>query len=134
MRLRIDPYSHADFIAKNIYHINVDIITAGCAGSKISLTARGEESHDERVASEEFQWLFFWVLPEYSEKIDGAQIAKAKGKYFLVSKNIQSRCGCGTSFSFEKKTVSHDLAKIHRLKTALSKSDEIKELKNFLKK
>lgn len=110
--------------------VNVDIITAGCAGSKISITPR--TTQDERIASDEHNGMHFWVLPEFAQKLDGAQIAKAKGKYYLVSESMASRCGCGTSFSFEKKTISTNLAKIHRLQSALKLSPEIQKIQKII--
>lgn len=110
--------------------MNVDIIHAGCAGSKISVSPRTEQ--DRRVPADEAHGIRCWVLPELAEKLDGAQIAHAKGRYYLVSKKIQARCGCGASFSFEKKTVSQDLAKIHRLQNALKMSPELSRIQRAL--
>jgi Fe-S cluster assembly iron-binding protein IscA len=111
--------------------VNVDVITQGCAGSKITVTPR--ILGDERISSDEEQnGIRCWVVPELAGKLDGAQIARAKGKYYLVSKNIASRCGCGTSFSFEKKTIPTNLAKIHRLQNALKISPEIQKIQKHL--
>ena len=72
-------------------------------------------------------------MPELSEKLDGAQIARAKGKLYIVSNKIESRCGCGTSFSFEKKAIPTNLAKIHRLQNALKLSPEIQKIRQQLR-
>ena len=112
--------------------MNVDIVQSGCAGSKITIDTRIEK--DNRVSSDIHDGIRCWVTPELSEKLDGAQIARAKGKLYVVSKKIQSRCGCGTSFSFEKKTVPTDLTKIHRLQKALKMSPEIQKIRENIKK
>ncbi len=131
MLIRLDKHTCADFLSQWVTDINVDIITAGCAGSKISITPR--TAQDARIVSDEHNGVHFWVLPEFAQKLDGAQIAKAKGKYYLVSESIASRCGCGTSFSFEKKTISTNMAKIHRLQNALKLSPEIQEIQKRIK-
>lgn len=118
MLIKIDKYTCADFLSQWVADVNVDIISAGCAGSKISITPR--TTHNTRIESDEHNGIRCWVLPEFAQKLDGAQIAKAKGKYYLVSASIESRCGCGTSFSFEKKLIV-DSEKIKKIKQALLK-------------
>lgn len=130
MLIRLDKHTCADFLSQWVSDVNVDIITAGCAGMKISVVPRFDE--DARVVSEKHNWICCWVMPELAAKLDGAQIAKAKGKYYLVSENIQSRCWCGTSFSFEKKAISTNLAKIHRLQNALKLSPEVQKIQKII--
>lgn len=110
--------------------MDIDIVKAGCAGSKITVTPHIDT--EERIFSETHDGIRCWVKAEFAEKLDGAQIARAKGKYYLVSKKIAARCGCGTSFSFEKKAISQDLAKMHRLQNALKMSPEMKIIKKRL--
>ncbi len=126
MLIKLDKYTCADFLSRWIANVNIDIIQAGCAGAKISVTPRLID--DERICSEEYGGIRCWVFWEFEEKLNWGQIAQAKGKYYLVSKQIQSRCGCGTSFSFEKKVIPTDLAKIHRLKNALQLSAEAQKI------
>ena len=130
MLTKLDPYTSAEFVAQGVTDVNVDIIASGCAGSKIAVSARTSE--DMRIPSETHNGVRLWVLPEHVELLDGAQIARAKGKYFLVTKKIQARCGCGTSFSFEKKTVATNLAKLHRLQNILKSSPEIQKFQEMI--
>lgn len=130
MLIRLDKYICADFLRQWVTDVNVDIIQAGCAGSKIVVTPRTQS--DDRVASEVHNGIRSWITPELAQKLDGAQIARAKGKYYLVSGHIQSRCGCGTSFSFEKKSIPTNLTKIHRLQNALKSSPEVQKMQKIL--
>jgi Fe-S cluster assembly iron-binding protein IscA len=132
MIIKLDKYTCAEFLAQGAADINVDVVNSGCAGLKISVSPRS--GSDERLSSEEHLGIRCWIKPELAEKLDGSQIAKTKGKYYLVSKNIQTRCGCGTSFSFEKKTVPQNFAKIHRLRNELQKSPEIQKIRENIKK
>ena len=130
MLIRLDRHLCAEFSEKWISDINLNIIQSGCAGSKITLEPRTE--NDNRVASDIHNTIRCWVLPELSKKLDGAQIARAKWKLYIVSKKIESRCGCGTSFSFEKKTIPTNLTKIHRLQNALKLSPEIQKIQKII--
>ncbi len=130
MLIRLDKHTCAEFLAQWVTDVSVDIITAGCAGLKIKITPYDKTS--QKVSAEEYLGIRCWIDPELAEKLDGAQIARARGKYYLVSENIQSRCWCGTSFSFEKKTISNNLAKIHRLQNALKMSPEVQKMQKIL--
>lgn len=132
MLIRLDRHLCAEFLERWIVDINVDIISSGCAGSKIAIAPRTTE--DNRLSSDVHGGIRCWVVAELAEKIDGAQIARAQWKLYIVSKKIESRCGCGTSFSFEKKNVPVKLAKIHRLQNALKLSPEIQKIAEKLKK
>jgi len=130
MLIRLDKHTCAEFLAQWVTDVSVDIITAGCAGSKILVSPKTDT--DDRIGFDSYHGMRCWVLPEHVSKLDGAQIARAKGKYYLVSENIQSRCWCGTSFSFEKKAISNNLAKIHRLQNALKMSPEVQKMQKIL--
>lgn len=130
MIIKLDKNTCAELISQWITDVNVDVIRAGCAGSKITVTPRTQR--DDRISADEHLWITLWINPELAEILDGAQIARAKWKYYLVSKKIQSRCGCGTSFSFEKKHILTDLSKIHRLQNALKMSPEVQKMRDLL--
>lgn len=130
MILKLDIHTCEKFIEQWITDVNVDIFQSGCAGSKISVSSRLVSDH--KISTEKFRWITCWIEPDLAEKFDGAQIAQSQWRYFLVSKNIQTRCGCGTSFSFEKKSVSQDLAKIHRLKNMLQSSPQIQIIQEII--
>ncbi len=132
MIVKLDKNTCAEFISQWIADVNVDIISAGCAGSKILVTPRTTD--DDRISSEPHHGICSWVTPDYAEKMDGAQIARAKWKYYLVSKKIAARCGCGTSFSFEKKLIPTNLTKIHRLQNTLKMSPEVQKMQELLQK
>lgn len=130
MLIKLDKYTSADFLHQWITDVMLDIVKSGCAGLKIKIAPYDKIS--QRIPSDEYLGIRCWVVPELVQKLDGAQIAQAKGKYYLVSENIQSRCGCGTSFSFEKKTIPTNLTKIHRLQNALKLSPEIQKIQKII--
>ncbi len=76
MIIRLDKYMCAEFLAQGVTDINVDVVNSGCAGCKISVVARIES--DDRLSSDEHLGIRCWIKPELAEKLDGAQIARAK--------------------------------------------------------
>lgn len=76
MIIRLDKYTCAEFLDQGVTDINVDVVNSGCAGFKISISARTES--DDRLSSDEHLGIRCWIWPELVEKLDGAQIARAK--------------------------------------------------------
>ncbi len=76
MIIRLDKYMCAEFLAQGVTDINVDVVNSGCAGCKISVVARIES--DDRLSSDKHLGIQCWIKPELAEKLDGAQIARAK--------------------------------------------------------
>ena len=68
MIIKLDKHTCSDFIAQGVHDVNIDIINAGCAGSKISVTARNEI--DDRMVSEAHNDIRCWVKPEFAEKLE----------------------------------------------------------------
>lgn len=118
--LRLDPIFRRELSHSRILDVQVQLIRSGCAGTKINVTPLPKNGKKSLIASEPSEeGIRCWINPEDREKLDGAQIARAKGRFFLVTDAIQTRCGCGSSFSFEKKVIKTDLAKIHRIRNIL---------------
>ena len=56
------------------------------------------------------------MVTKIREKSDNPHLQWAREKYIFSNPKIQDRCGCGTSFSFEKKVPKIDLEKLRLLK------------------
>jgi hypothetical protein len=61
------------------------------------------------------------MVTKIREKSDNPHLQGAKDKYIFSNPKIQDRCGCGTSFSFEKKVPKIDLDKLRLLKDRFGK-------------
>jgi len=91
---------------------------AGCSGTKLDLKEEFEISNwmeklDLKV------WFDIYVEKKDKEKFNGATITRIDGKkikYIFTSSNIGERCGCGSSFSFEKKKLKINLEKLENIK------------------
>ncbi|MGB2111463.1 MAG: hypothetical protein ACPHY8_06730 [Patescibacteria group bacterium] len=61
------------------------------------------------------------MVTKIREKSDNPHLQGVKDKYIFSNPKIQDRCGCGTSFSFEKKVPKIDLEKLRLLKDRFKK-------------
>lgn len=138
--MNLDKNLLAEIHEKWIKKIKVFFYDAGCSGSKIDIVfdefeisdnlekfppspsqLRGEDSHEVGIG-----WSFeIYVEKEDVEKFKDCRITRIqkadhtgeiKSRYIYTSKKVLDRCGCGTSFAFEKKKPTIDLSKLKNLK------------------
>jgi hypothetical protein len=65
---------------------------------------------------ENIDWIDIYSSLEDTDKLKWWTITKAMWKYIFSSGIVKSRCGCGTSFSFEEKWKVLALHKLKDLK------------------
>ena len=91
--------------------IKVHFYSSGCEGTKVNITSDFEKTNLENFA---LHGKTIYFESQDKDKLDGAKILKkvdtGKGhqsndKYLFISPKVESRCGCATSFSFEKKLI-----------------------------
>lgn len=97
---------------------------AWCSGTKIDMTTDFEV--DDSLTQIESCWRFdLYVEISDREKLENARITKVvkadhtgkeKIRYIYSSDDVLDRCGCGTSFWFEKKIPKIDLSKLKDMK------------------
>jgi SUF system FeS cluster assembly, SufBD len=107
--LSFDSVTTTDFLARSVSIILVRLVARGCEGTKVEvLESPSPElvSGLEARAIESLPGTLLYMSETDAVKLQGARVIAAKGKWFLQSPNIQSRCGCGSSFSFEDKVVA----------------------------
>ena len=122
--LRLDPKTITQFEAEGIEKLKVFFYTAGCSGKKVDMTTDFEV--DESLIQIESCWKFdLYVETLDKEKLENARITKVvkadhtgkeKIRYIYSSDDVLDRCGCGTSFGFEKKIPKIDLSKLKDMK------------------
>ena len=118
---KLDKNTIADFEKKWVQRVKVYFISGGCSGTKIDIVVDDFDiNEDIEKISQEFldpslqQENGFQVFVEKKdfEKFQDATITRlvkadhtgeAKPRYIYSNEAILDRCGCGTSFSFEKK-------------------------------
>lgn len=146
--IKIDKKTLLEFQENWVKKIHVFFYEAGCSGTKVDIETDFDEKDLELVAifpeldekakpvnnpPLEGEGIKVFIKSEDTEKFDGAMVTKireksdnphlqgAKDKYIFSNPKIQDRCGCGTSFSFEKKVPKIDLEKLRFLKDRFKK-------------
>lgn len=146
--IKIDKKTLIEFQENKVKKIHVFFYDAGCSGTKVDIETDFDEKDLELVAifpdldsqgkpvnNPPLQWegIKVYIIPANKEQFDWAMVTKireksdnphlqgVKDKYIFSNPKIQDRCGCGTSFSFEKKVPKIDLEKLRLLKDRFKK-------------
>lgn len=110
----LDKNSIQSFLEQGVHEISISFIQSGCAGTKVSVET--EFDRTGLVSAPITENLVAFYKPEEREVLETGRITFAKGKWLFASDKVQDRCGCGSSFSFEKKLVdSSKLAKLQEI-------------------
>ena len=110
----LDKNSIQSFLDQDIHEITISFVQSGCAGTKVSVQTEFEKTG--LISAPITDSLVAFYKPEEREVLEAGRITFAKGKWLFSSDRVQDRCGCGSSFSFEKKLVdSSKLAKLQEL-------------------
>lgn len=105
--------------------LKVFFFKSGCEGTKIDITDEFDTSWLESI---EIWGKNIYFSLEDGHKLEWGNIVPKtssvewhgwKAKYLFVSPKVESRCGCATSFSFERKLIAKD--KLSKLKAAFWK-------------
>lgn len=108
--LKLDKKTLKEYKNAWINKLFVDFYNAWCSGMKIKL----EENIPENTIKIPSEGIEFYTLKENASHLVDAKISKSWHKFYLHSKDIKEKCGCGSSFSFENKVI--DLNKLKNLK------------------
>ena len=110
----LDKNSIQSFLEQDIHEIFISFIQSGCAGTKVSVQTEFDRTSLISAPIADNHIAFY--KPEELNILEWGRITFAKGKWLFSSEKVQDRCGCGSSFSFEKKLVdSSKLAKLQEL-------------------
>ena len=107
--------------------IKVLFYDAWCSWTKIDLLKDFDINEDTVSIEDKKEELGFQIYAEKKdvEKLKDCTITrvvkadhtgKQKIRYIFTSKGVKDRCGCGTSFSFEKKKPKLNIEKLKSLK------------------
>ncbi len=104
--------------------LKVFFIEAGCSGTKIDMTSEFELN--DEIDKLESEYTFELYVPKtdkpYLENARITRVIKAdhtgkeKIRYIFSSNEVEDRCGCGTSFAFEKAVPVIDVEKLKSLR------------------
>jgi len=122
--LKLDKKTVAEFEKTWISKLKVFFIEAWCSGTKIDMNIDFELSDDiDRLESD---YGFDLYVPKTDRKyLENSRITRVfvadhtgqvKMRYIFTSEDVEDKCGCGTSFAFEKPVPKIDLEKLRLLR------------------
>ena len=128
--MKLDKKTVLDLIERKVEKILVYFYDAWCSGTKVDI--KEDFIVDDSLEKLELSSSPFFV---YVEKKDKQKFAwaiitktivadhtwKEKIRYIFNNEQVVDRCGCGSSFSFGKKTPKFDLSKLDSLKNNFKK-------------
>ncbi len=145
--LQLDPKTITELETAGVEKLKVFFYEAGCSGNKVDMTSEFELTDDlieilptpnpsltGGANSSPVRGRLGGGIKIYCPKSDyeylkNARITKVvkadhtgkeKIRYIYSSDDVEDRCGCGTSFAFEKKKPKIDLEKLKNLKSNIT--------------
>jgi len=122
--LQLDKKTVSEFEVAGVEKLKVFFYEAWCSGTKIDMSS-DFEINDDIVKLESEYWFDLYVPKTDREHLENASITRvvvadhtgiAKTRYIFASDEVEDRCGCGTSFAFEKPAPKVDLEKLRKLR------------------
>ena len=104
--------------------IKVFFYEAGCSGTKIEVSTDFDVDEDLEMVDSQYGFGVY-IEKKDRDKLDEGRITRVvvadhtweeKVRYVFSSEQILDRCGCGTSFGFEKPVPKIDLEKLRKLR------------------
>jgi len=122
--LQLDKKTVSEFENAGVKQLKVFFYEAGCSGNKIDMQTDFELTDDIEMIDSEY--LFSLYVPKtdrvYLENAKITRVVKAdhtgreQVRFIFTSWEVLDRCGCGTSFAFEKKQPKIDLEKLKKMR------------------
>jgi Fe-S cluster assembly scaffold protein SufB len=120
MTLEFDTITVQDWKTRWIREVFVSFVLQGCEGTKIHVSEQRiweTETVLEITERGVSTGLMAHVSEQDKQRLKWGRITHAKGKWIFTSPLVQSRCWCGSSFSFEDKVQALGFALQQRLES-----------------
>lgn len=128
--MKLDKKTVIDLMERKVEKILVYFYDAWCSGTKVDikedfdiseeltkldLSSSPFEVYVEKKDFDKFNWAII------TKTITADHTWKEKVRYIFSNEKVKDRCGCGSSFSFEKKKPQIDMEKLKNLKNNFKK-------------
>lgn len=124
----LDRNTISDLKQKNVESIRIFFYDAWCSWTKVDLEENPDNSSLSFIKNQD--WIDIYSSFEDIGKFNNSIITRTviadhtwrkKIRYIFSSKKVKTRCGCGSSFSFEEKIPKLDFNKLKDLKNNFKK-------------
>lgn len=122
--LQLDAKTLQELESSWVTKLKVFFYEAWCSGTKINMET--EFDVDDTLVLLDTWYIFATYVPKTDQKyLENARITRVvkadhtgikKTRYIFASDDVEDRCGCGTSFAFEKPVPKVDLEKLRLLR------------------
>lgn len=129
--LKLDIKTVQSFEKSGVEKIKIFFYDAGCAGQKLDIQTDDFPITDELTQLTDLEYPFaVYVYSTDVSKLEKVTITRVvvadhsgekKTRYIVASSEVQQRCGCGSSFSFEKWQPKIQYNNLKDLKTRFQK-------------
>ena len=106
-----------------VQKLKVFLYEAGCSGTKVGVENDFEINETLELLESNFSQLYTPKLDaihlqngRLTKTLKADHTGQEKVRYIFTSEKIQDRCGCGTSFAFEKKVPKIDFGKLKMMR------------------
>ena len=103
--------------------LKVFLYEAGCSGKKVWVETDFETDESLKLLESNFSHIYapqtdikYLQDGRLTRTVKADHTGKEKIRYIFTSNEILDRCGCGTSFAFEKKKPQIDFEKLKNMK------------------
>ena len=127
--IKLDKNTIALFEEQKLEKIKIFFYDSWCSWTKVDISSDFEV--DENLVEVENNYSFKIYLEKKDlSKFENCNITKTvvadhtwkeKIRYIFSSNKVKDRCGCGSSFSFDKKVPKIDLSKLKDMKNKFKK-------------
>lgn len=126
--LQLDKKFLAELEESWVEKLKVFLYEAGCSWKKVWVEAEFDIDEDLEILESNFSQIFiphtdrvYLENGRLTRTSKADHTGKEKIRYIFTSEEIQDRCGCGTSFAFEKKKPKIDFEKLKNMKANFNK-------------
>lgn len=126
--IRFDPKTFASWKEKHVYSIAISITNTGCAWHKIQIEEELNPHMDHIIKQDD---LTISLMQEHLSLLEWSLVTWTGKKWILTSNKINTRCGCGSSFSIKSGNDIQD--KITQMKLAMKEKKMVSTNKPFKK-
>ena len=108
--------------------LKVFLYQAGCSGIKVSVETEFEQDENLSLLESNFSQVYTPKTDlihlqngRLTKTVKADHTGQEKIRYIFTSEEIKDRCGCGTSFAFEKKKPIIDIEKLKAMRENFKK-------------